>query len=49
MSLHVDTPAGEVENCVVTFCSEGDIMPETMDLKLEVQKLKNETAAGTSK
>ncbi|KAI9538159.1 hypothetical protein NQZ68_017892 [Dissostichus eleginoides] len=31
LSLHWDTPAGEVESYIVTCCSEGDIMKETTD------------------
>ncbi|XP_071334005.1 interferon-induced very large GTPase 1-like [Trachinotus anak] len=38
VSQHLDTPAGEEESYVVTFCREGKIVQETMDLGPEVPK-----------
>ncbi|KAG7240011.1 hypothetical protein INR49_028071 [Caranx melampygus] len=37
VSQHVDSPAGELERHIVTFCSEGKNVQEIMDLEPEVK------------
>ncbi|KAF3697598.1 Interferon-induced very large GTPase 1 [Channa argus] len=34
---HLQTPAGEVGNYIVTYCREGEIVHQTMDLRPDVQ------------
>uniref|UniRef100_A0A3Q1J277 Uncharacterized protein n=2 Tax=Anabas testudineus TaxID=64144 RepID=A0A3Q1J277_ANATE len=44
-SLHLNTPAGEVEDCIVTYCSKGEIMPRKKGRMKKAEQTKNERSA----